>query len=86
MPLRIGAGALLLALCSATYQDSLPGSAATASSGQLADAVAAALVPAIVIVAIATVLTWLLVRSPTPPAAPEAHELVHHQHHRRFHL
>ena len=67
---RVLAGALLLALCSATYQDSLPGSAATASSGQLADAVAAALVPAIVIVAIATVLTWLLVRSPTPPPEP----------------
>jgi len=80
---RVMAGALLLALSSAAYQGTLP---SRPDSAELADAVSAALVPAIVVVAIATVLTWWLVRSPRPPVSPGPDQLEHHQHHRRFHL
>jgi len=83
---RVLAGALLLALSSAAYQDALPGSAGRADPRQLADAVSASLVPAIAVMVVATALTWLLVRSPASPPEPGPDELVHHQHHRRFHL
>ena len=56
------------------------------SPTELAEAVTAALVPAIVVVAIAAALTWLLVRAPGEPRSPGPDELEHHQHHRRFHL
>jgi EmrB/QacA subfamily drug resistance transporter len=74
---RVFAGALVLAVSGAVYQAALPG---------LAHAVGAALVPPIVLVAIGTALTWLLVRAPEAPGDPPAADLHHHQHHRRFHL
>ncbi len=75
---RVFAGALVLAVSGAVFQASLPG---------LAHAVAAALWPSIVVVAVGTVLTWALVRSPDRPSdAPGPNDLHHHQHHRRFHL
>ncbi len=85
---RVFAGALLLAISGAVFQAALPGGAAGASSADaLAGAVSDALWPSIVAVAICTVLTWILVRAPSPPGAePHPSQLVHHQHHRRFHL
>jgi EmrB/QacA subfamily drug resistance transporter len=74
---RVFAGALVLAVSGAVYQAALPG---------LAHAVGTALWPSIVVVAIGTVLTWMLVRAPEPPGDPPAADLHHHQHHRRFHL
>jgi MFS family permease len=74
---RVLAGAMLLAAAGAVFQSELP-------SGYTG-AVAAALIPAAIVLVPGVILTWLLVRAPadpvTPPEAPE-----HHQHHRRFHL
>ena len=85
---RVFAGALLLAISAAVFQATLPaGGLEDGSQARLAASVADALWPAIVVVALATFLTWLLVRSPDRAApSPEPAELVHHQHHRRFHL
>jgi hypothetical protein len=44
------------------------------------------MIPAVIVVAIGAVLTWLLVRAPATPVTPPESELHHHQHHRRFHL
>jgi EmrB/QacA subfamily drug resistance transporter len=83
---RVLAGAVVLALAASAYQGSLS-SAVGATQDRLADAVSHALWGPIAVVAIAVVLTWLLVRSPDEVAAtPEPEQLVHHQHHRRFHL
>ncbi len=83
---RVLAGAVLLAVSGAVFQAELGGGAGSAPEGEYAAAVAAALVPGIVVVAIGAVCTWVLVRAPRTPPAPPARELVHHQHHRRFHL
>jgi EmrB/QacA subfamily drug resistance transporter len=70
---RVFAGALILAVSGAVFQAT--------------DSVGDALWPAVILLAITAGLTWLLVRSPTPPGRePGPDELVHHQHHRRFHL
>jgi EmrB/QacA subfamily drug resistance transporter len=83
---RVFAGAMLLAVSGAVFQAALPGGG-PADPAQLADGVAEALWPSIVVVAIGTALTWFLVRSPDAPTPPPAAgELHHHQHHRRFHL
>ena len=83
---RVLAGAVLLAVSGAVFQAELGAGAGPAPEGDYASAVAAALVPGIVVVAIGAVCTWVLVRAPRTPPAPQAHELAHHQHHRRFHL
>lgn len=74
---RVLAGTVLLATSGAVFQS---------ASGDYASAVASAVIPGVIVVAIGTVLTWLLVRAPASPVTPPASELHHHQHHRRFHL
>jgi EmrB/QacA subfamily drug resistance transporter len=70
---RVFAGALILAISGAVFQAN--------------NSVADAMWPAIGVLAIAAALTWALVRSPDRGAeGPGPDELVHHQHHRRFHL
>ena len=81
---RVLAGALLLAVSSAIYASSLPDSGSR-HAGADGTAIADALWAPIVLMAIGTVLTWLLVRAPAEPEAA-APDPVHHQHHRRFHL
>ncbi len=83
---RVLAGAVLLAVSGAVFQAELGADAGPAPEGEYASAVAAALVPGIVVVAIGAVCTWALVRAPRTPLAAPPHELAHHQHHRRFHL
>ena len=75
---RVLAGAMLLAAAGAVFQSELP-------SGY-AGAVAAALIPAAVVMVPGAFLTWLLVRAPADPVTPPEGELEHHQHHRRFHF
>ena len=75
---RVLAGAMLLAAAGAVFQSELP-------SGY-AGAVAAALIPAVIVLVPGVILTWLLVRAPADPVTPPEGELQHHQHHRRFHL
>ena len=72
---RCMAGALLLAVSGAVFQS---------HGGGFGAAAGAALIPAAIVVAIGTVLTWALVRTPTRAGAPI--EAEHLQHHRRFHL
>jgi hypothetical protein len=86
---RVLAGAVLLAVCGAVFQGSLPGatdSIASASPHDFTAALSNALLVAAGVVAIGAVLTWLLVRGreDAGPIPPES--LAHHQHHRRFHL
>jgi EmrB/QacA subfamily drug resistance transporter len=81
---RVLAGALVLAVSGAVFTAALAGALGTDTLGE---AVGRALWPSIVLVAVATVLTWLLVRDPAGPAhEPDPEQLAHHQHHRRFHL
>jgi EmrB/QacA subfamily drug resistance transporter len=81
---RVLAGALVLAVSGAVYAGALTGLLGT---DRLGEAVGRALWPSIVLMAVATVLTWLLVRDPAgPPHEPDPEQLAHHQHHRRFHL
>jgi hypothetical protein len=42
--------------------------------------------PAVIVQAIGTVLTWMLVRAPSSPSEPAPDAAQYHQHHRRFHL
>jgi Major Facilitator Superfamily len=79
---RVLAGALLLAITAAVFQAALPAGADPTASAQFGSAVADALWPAIAVVAVAALLTWLLVRDPDHPAPEGAHA---HRHH-RFHL
>lgn len=83
---RVLAGALLLAVSGAVFQTALPGAVGSASPAEYATAVSSALVPGIIVVAFAAIITWRLVRAPMDPVTPPASELIHHQHHRRFHL
>jgi EmrB/QacA subfamily drug resistance transporter len=82
---RVLAGALLLAVAGAVFQSQLAGATASAAA-EYADAVSVALWPAIVVVAIGTLLTWLLVRAPSAEHPRPPGNEQHHQHHRRFHL
>ncbi|MDX6581664.1 MAG: hypothetical protein QOI10_848 [Solirubrobacterales bacterium] len=75
---RVLAGTVLLAISGAVFQSK--------PSGDYASAVASALIPGVIVLAIGAILTWLLVRAPATPVTPPAAELHHHQHHRRFHL
>jgi EmrB/QacA subfamily drug resistance transporter len=75
---RVLAGAMLLAAAGAVFQGELP-------SGYTG-AVAAALVPAVIVLVPGMILTWLLVRAPADPVTAPEGELQHHQHHRRFHF
>jgi EmrB/QacA subfamily drug resistance transporter len=81
---RVLAGALLLAVSSAIYASSLSDSGSR-GAGADGSAIADALWAPIVLMAIGTVLTWLLVRAPAEAQAPVP-DPVHHQQHRRFHL
>ncbi len=82
---RMLAGAMLLAVAGAIFQGALSdGATDPAASAQFATATAEALWPAIAVVAIATMLTWLLVRDPDRPAPVASADAHHHQ--RRFHL
>jgi EmrB/QacA subfamily drug resistance transporter len=83
---RVLAGALLLAIAGAVFQSVLPDAGAAAGSSDYAHAVSRALWPAIGVQAIGTLLTWALVRAPSPPPEPAAEIAQYHQHHRRFHL
>jgi EmrB/QacA subfamily drug resistance transporter len=83
---RVLAGALLLALAGAVFQSVLPEASATVSSSEYAHAVSRALWPAVAVQAVGTILTWILVRAPSPPPEPAAEVAQYHQHHRRFHL
>jgi EmrB/QacA subfamily drug resistance transporter len=83
---RVLAGALLLAIAGAVFQSVLPDAGATVSSSEYAHAVSRAFWPAIAVQAVGTILTWLLVRAPSPPPEPAAEVAQYHQHHRRFHL
>lgn len=83
---RVLAGALILAISGAVFQTVLPGAIRSAPPGEYATAVSSALVPGIIIVAFGAIITWLLVRAPKDPVTPPESELIHHQHHRRFHL
>jgi EmrB/QacA subfamily drug resistance transporter len=74
---RVLAGSLLLAVAGAVFQSSLP--AGGVSAGDYATAVSRALVPAILVMAIGTVMTWRLIRAPSDPE-------IHLRHPRRFHL
>jgi hypothetical protein len=56
------------------------------SSSEYAHAVSRALWPAVAVQAVGTILTWILVRAPSPPPEPAAEVAQYHQHHRRFHL
>ena len=67
---RVLAGTVLLAVSGAVFQAELGAGAGPAPEGDYASAVAAALVPGIVVVAIGAVCTWVLVRAPrTAPRA-----------------
>jgi EmrB/QacA subfamily drug resistance transporter len=83
---RVLAGALLLALAGAVFQSVLPEASATVSSSEYAHAGSRALWPAVAVQAVGTILTWILVRAPSPPPEPAAEVAQYHQHHRRFHL
>ncbi len=80
---RVLAGALLLAITAAVFQGALPAGADPTASAQFGSAVADALWPAIVVVAVGALLTWLLVRDPDHPAGTEG---AHAHRHHRFHL
>ncbi len=82
---RVLAGTVVLAASGALFQGELGGPAAEASESVFAQAVAKSLWPPIVVVAIATALTWLWVRGPEAPEGP-AEAADHHRRHRRFHL
>jgi EmrB/QacA subfamily drug resistance transporter len=77
---RVLAGSLLLAVAGAVFQSALPGGEVTAE--EYATAVSRALIPAIVVMAIGTAMTWWLVRAPGEGADRE----IHLRHPRRFHL
>ena len=86
---RVLAGALLLAIRGAVFQAALPArcGARAGSADALAGAVADALWPSIVAVAIGTVAHLAAgARALAAGAEPRPAELAHHQHHRRFHL
>ena len=77
---RVLAGALLLAVAGAVFQSQLAGATAS-TAAEYADAVSVALWPAIVVVAIGTLLTWLLVRAPSaehprPPGNEQHHSII----------
>jgi EmrB/QacA subfamily drug resistance transporter len=77
---RVLAGTLILAVSAAVFAGAIAGAT-------LGEAVGRALWPSILIMSVATVLTWALVRAPRDEApAPDPAQLVHHQHHRRFHF
>jgi MFS family permease len=81
---RVFAGTLVLAVSSAVFAGALAGEL---GSRTLGEAVGRAMWPSIVLVALTTVLTWLLVRAPAgTPREPDPELAVHQQHHRRFHL
>jgi MFS family permease len=86
---RVLAGAVLLAVTGAVFQGSLPASTesiAGAGAGAFTSALSSALLVPAGVVAVGAVLTWLLVPEPTRATPVPASELLHHQHHRRFHL
>lgn len=75
---RVLAGTVLLAVSGAVFQSK--------PSADYDSAVADAMIPGVIVLAIGALLTWLLVRAPATPVTPPESELHHHQHHRRFHL
>jgi EmrB/QacA subfamily drug resistance transporter len=86
---RVLAGALLLAVSGAVFQATLPsGTTSIASAGARAftDALSSTLLVAAGVLALGTLLTWILVRPPSAPEPVPDSDLRHHQHHRRFHL
>ncbi len=83
---RVLAGALILAVAGAVFQSVLPDATAVVSSSDYAHAVSRALWPAVIVQAIGTVLTWMLVRAPSSPSEAAPDTAQYHQHHRRFHL
>jgi MFS family permease len=82
---RVLAGSLLLAAAGSVFQSAVPEPTGE-SAGAYADAVSHALVPAILVMAIGTAMTWLLVRAPSSQAEPATANAQYRQHHRRFHL
>jgi len=86
---RVLAGALLLAVCGAVFQGSLPAateSIAGAGAAAFTDALSRTLLVPAGVVAAGALITWLLVREPERAEPVAGAELQHHQHHRRFHL
>lgn len=83
---RVLAGALLLAVAGSVFQSALPDATGDAGASQFAEAVSHALWPAIIVVAIATAITWRLVPARAAVSEPATEDAQHHLHHRRFHL